>query len=150
MAPTLPPASSPAAAPARAIRYCDSLQAPLETAVGPEPRAPVHRVEWRKVMSGDPVEINPSIGSGYRVMSVSEWSARWKRNEDFPACLGCGGSDTKEHYFVQTWCRGQRTWASESLCLGCHSFSWRSYRDPGFKSPEQHEKELWEAMARGN
>ncbi len=32
---------------------------------------------------------------------MPEWSARWKRNEDFPACLGCGGSDTKEHYFVQ-------------------------------------------------
>ncbi len=45
----MPPPASPAAAPARAVRYCDSLQAPLETAVGPEPRAPVHRVEWRKV-----------------------------------------------------------------------------------------------------
>jgi hypothetical protein len=34
-------------------------------------------------------------------MSVEEWAARWKRNDDFPNCLGCGGSDTKEHFFTQ-------------------------------------------------
>jgi hypothetical protein len=38
--------------------------------------------------------------------------------------------------------RGQRTWASEVLCLACHRFSWRAYVDPGFKTPEQHEKEV--------
>lgn len=26
---------------------------------------------------------------------------RWKRNEDFPECLGCKGSNTREHYFTQ-------------------------------------------------
>eukprot|EP00955_Chlamydomonas_euryale_P116016 366391-Chlamydomonas_euryale.AAC.25 len=31
-----------------------------------------------QVMAGDAVEINPSIGSGYRVMSVDEWAARMK------------------------------------------------------------------------
>jgi hypothetical protein len=52
-------------------------------------------------MNGDPVEINPSIGQGYKVMDVEEWAARWKPNEDFPECLGCGSSRTKEHYFTQ-------------------------------------------------
>ncbi|GLC34397.1 hypothetical protein PLESTB_000732800 [Pleodorina starrii] len=134
---------------AKALKYCADLQGPVQTAMSAEPRAPVHRVEWRKVMNGDPVEINPSIGSGYKVMSVSEWSARWKRNDDFPTCLAedCGSSDTREHYFTQTWCRGKRVWASESLCMACHSFSWRSYRDPDFKTPEQYEKELWEGLA---
>jgi hypothetical protein len=27
-------------------------------------------------MAGDPVEINPSIGSGYRVMTAEEWASR--------------------------------------------------------------------------
>ncbi len=35
-------------------------------------------------MAGLPVEINPSVGQGYRLMSVDEWAARWKRNDDFP------------------------------------------------------------------
>lgn len=34
------------------------------------------RVEWSKVMAGEPVEINPSVGQGFRVMTVDEWSAR--------------------------------------------------------------------------
>ncbi|KXZ42058.1 hypothetical protein GPECTOR_214g440 [Gonium pectorale] len=135
----------------KAHRYCDDLAAPVRTHVGTEPYAPVHRVEWRKVMDGEPVEINPSIGSGYKVMSVQEWSARWKRNDDFPTCLAeeCGSIDTREHYFTQTWCRGKRVWASEALCMACHRFSWRTYQDPDFKTPEQHEKELWQSMAAG-
>ena len=36
-----------------------------------------------------------------QVMSVSEWAARWKRNDDFPDCLHCGGDNTKEHHFMQ-------------------------------------------------
>jgi hypothetical protein len=52
-------------------------------------------------MAGDPVEINPSVGQGFRVMSVAEWAARWKRNDDFPDCLRCGGTTTKEHFFTQ-------------------------------------------------
>ncbi|PNW81318.1 hypothetical protein CHLRE_07g350926v5 [Chlamydomonas reinhardtii] len=163
MAPATPPATPAATASAGAststttttngsgapLRYCDDLRAPLTTAVGPQPHAPMHQVEWRKVMAGDPVEINPSIGNGFKVMSVEEWSRRWKRNDDFPHCLapGCGGADTREHYFTQTWCRGKRLWASESLCMACHAFSFRSYADPDFKTPEQYEKELWEEMA---
>lgn len=36
-----------------------------------------------------------------QVMTVDEWSARWKRNDDFPECLKCGSSNTKEHHFTQ-------------------------------------------------
>jgi hypothetical protein len=54
-----------------------------------------------QVMAGDPVEINPSTGNGYRVMSVDEWAARFKRSEEFPDCLACGGTHTKEHAFTQ-------------------------------------------------
>merc|ERR1711934_1138770 len=76
-------------------------------------------------------------------MTVDEWSARWKRNDDFPDCLACGSLNTKEHHFIQTWCRGNRKWESEPLCLDCHNFSWRSYQDPEFTTPSQHEKERW-------
>ena len=34
-------------------------------------------------------------------MPVSEWSHRWKRNDDFPECLHCKSHNTKEHHFVQ-------------------------------------------------
>ena len=44
---------------------------------------------------------------------------------------------------MQTWCRGQRQWESETLCLDCHSFSWRAYSDPGFLVPEEYEKHMW-------
>lgn len=50
---------------------------------------------------------------------------------------------------LQTWCRGKRVWESESLCLDCHKFSWRGYRDPDFKTPEQYEKERWGALVAG-
>lgn len=36
-----------------------------------------------------------------QVMTINEWSARWKRNDDFPECLKCGSSNTKEHHFTQ-------------------------------------------------
>lgn len=52
-------------------------------------------------MAGEPVEINPSVGAGFKVMSVAEWAARWKRSEEFPDCLACGSSNTKEHAFTQ-------------------------------------------------
>lgn len=128
-------------------KYNTNLQTDLETEVGPSPKAKVHRVEWGKVMRGDPVEINPSIGQGYKVMTVNEWAARWKRNEDFPQCLNCGGTNTKEHYFTQTWCRGRKKWESECLCLDCLSFSWRSYCDPDFLTPEEYEKKHWQSLA---
>ena len=63
MAPATPPATPAATASAGAststttttngsgapLRYCDDLRAPLTTAVGPQPHAPMHQVEWRKV-----------------------------------------------------------------------------------------------------
>jgi hypothetical protein len=45
-----------------APKYCDDLQAEVTCHVGATPRARVHQVEWRKIMDGLPVEINPSIG----------------------------------------------------------------------------------------
>lgn len=86
------------------------------------------------------MEINPSVGHGMKIMTVDEWAGRWKRNDDFPECLNCGSMNTKEHHFVQTWCRGKKQWESETLCMDCHSFSWRSYADPDFLMPEDYEK----------
>ena len=75
-------------------------------------------------------------------MTVDEWSSRWKCNDDYPECLHCGSStSTRECHFVQTWCRAKKCWEAESLCLCCQRFSWRSYRDPDFKTPEQYEAE---------
>ena len=77
-------------------------------------------------------------------MTVDEWSSRWKRNDDYPECLHCGStSATRECHFVQTWCRAKKCWEAESLCVSCLRFSWRSYRDPDFKTPEQYEAERW-------
>ena len=50
-----------------------------------------------------------------------------QRNDDFPDCLACGSMRTREHHFRQEWCRGNKSWTAESLCLDCHCFSWRSY-----------------------
>lgn len=47
---------------------------------------------------------------------------------------------------LQTWCRGKKWWESEALCLDCHQFSWRDYRDPDFMTPEDFEKQRWEAL----
>lgn len=130
----------------KVLTYCDDLKAPLATAVSDRPRAVVHASEWKKVMAGEPVEINPSIGHGLKVMAVEEYTALWKRNDDFPDCLACGSLNTKEHHFVQTWCRGLKRWESEALCLDCYMFSWRSYCDPDFKTPEEYEKLKWQEM----
>ena len=83
------------------LKYNTNLRAPITTAINDKPKARVHSREWQKIMSGDPVEINPSVGYGYKIMSVDEWSARWKQNEDFPECLNCGSKNTKEHHFTQ-------------------------------------------------
>lgn len=29
-------------------------------------------------MTGEPVEINPSVGHGFKIMTVDEWTSRWK------------------------------------------------------------------------
>ena len=55
-------------------------------------------------MQGEPVEINPTVGHGFKIMTVDEWAKRWKRNDDFPDCLACGSSSTKEHHFTQACC----------------------------------------------
>ena len=120
----------------------------IVTTAGASPRAAVHQVEWRKIMAGDPVEINPSFGHGMKVMTVEEWSRHWKRNDDLKSCLACGSLNTKEHHFIQTWCRGKKKFESETLCLDCHYFSWRSYCDPDFKTPEEYEKAKWEGFIR--
>ncbi|DBA87486.1 TPA: hypothetical protein ACH3X1_004521 [Trebouxia sp. C0004] len=130
------------------VLYNKNLRAPIETELNVTPKAKVHRVEWNKIMQGDPVEINPSIGHGYKIMTVDEWSARWKRNDDFPSCLKCDGVNTKEHHFIQTWCRQKKKWESELLCLDCHTFSWRSYSDPDFMTPEQYQKQYWQQQAK--
>lgn len=46
-------------------------------------------------------------------------------------------------------CRGKKWWEAESLCLDCHSFSFRAYKDPDFKTPEEWEKEMWTEMCAG-
>ena len=79
-----------------------------------------------------------------KIMTVDEWSQYWKRNEDYPDCLACGSLNTKEHHFIQTWCRGKKKFESETLCLDCHLYSWRSYADPDFMYPEEYEKEKWQ------
>lgn len=126
-----------------------NLRAEIETSVDSKPMVKVHAKEWEKIMQGKPVEINPSIGHGFKIMSVDEWAARWKHNDDpvFADCLNCGGKNTKEHAFTQTWCRGKKKWDSECLCLDCHMFSRRQYCDPDFKTPEEYEKERWESLA---
>ena len=126
-----------------------NLRAEIETSVDSKPMVKVHSREWEKIMQGKPVEINPSIGHGYKIMSVEEWAARWKTNEEFAECLNCGSKNTKEHAFTQTWCRGKKKWDSECLCLDCHMFSRRQYCDPDFKTPEEYEKERWEGLAGG-
>ena len=128
-----------------------NLRADIETSVDSKPMVKVHAKEWEKIMQGKPVEINPSIGHGFKIMSVDEWAARWKHNDDpiFADCLNCGGKNTKEHAFTQTRCRGKKKWDSECLCLDCHMFSRRQYTDPDFKTPEEYEKERWETLAGG-
>jgi hypothetical protein len=123
-----------------------NLTAEIQSATDDKPMVKVHSREWAKIMRGDPVEINPSVGHGFKIMTVDEWAARWKKNEAFPECLNCGGTNTKEHAFTQTWCRGKKKWESECLCLDCHQFSKRSYCDPDFKTPEEYEKERWTEM----
>jgi hypothetical protein len=120
-----------------------NLRAEVVVATADAPQVRVHAREWAKIMAGEPVEINPSVGHGFRVMTVAEWAARWKPNEAFPECGVCGSANTREHAFTQTWCRGKKKWDAEALCLDCHAFTRRTYCDPDFKTPEEAEKERW-------
>ena len=88
--------------------YADNLSGDIYTETNANPKAKVHSTEWMKILHGDPVEINPSLGSGMKIMTVSEWTSRWKQNDRFPDCLACGSTNTKEHHFTQTWCRGKK------------------------------------------
>ena len=54
--------------------YCHDLRDDIHTVVAPAPTARVHRIEWDKIMNGDPVEINPSIGEGFRVRSIASFN----------------------------------------------------------------------------
>lgn len=90
------------------------------------------------------MEINPSVGNGMRIMTIDEWAARWKRNDDLPDCLACGSLNTKEHFFNQKWCRSKCQWESDLICMDCNMFSNRKYSDPDFLTPEEYEKLEWE------
>ena len=83
------------------VQYNTNLRAEIVSEIHENPKARVHRVEWRKIMEGEPVEINPTVGHGYKIMTVDEWAKRWKRNDDFPDCQSCGSKNTKEHHFTQ-------------------------------------------------
>lgn len=144
------PAATEAAVQDAAVQYNTNLRAPVATSTHQTPQAPVHALEWQRLMEGYPVQINPSIGSGYKVMSVREWAARFAHNDDFPECSACGSTDTKEHHFVQTWCRGKKKWTSEVVCLDCHAFTLRDYVDPDFLTPEEHMKQLWRDIVKEN
>lgn len=83
-------------------------------------------------------------------MTIDEWSARWKPNPDFAGCGNCGlEAYTREHHFVQTWCRGKKMWEAESLCVACGAFTRREYSDPDFQTPEQVEAAAWAALRAG-
>ena len=69
----MPPARGKKVAPLPVeVLYHANLRAPVLEEVNETPKARVHRVEWSKIMDGQPVEINPSVGSGYKVMTVGE------------------------------------------------------------------------------
>lgn len=92
--------------------------------------------------------LDPS--AGLKIMTVDEWSSRWKRNDRFPDCLACGSTATKEHHFMQSWCRGKKQFESELLCTDCHMFSWRSYSDPDFMLPEVRHDLLYQKKKKKN
>ena len=37
-----------------------------------------HRVGWRRVLAGDPVEVSANDGGGFKVMTITEYTAAWK------------------------------------------------------------------------
>ena len=48
---------------------------------------------------------------------------------------------------MQSWVGQERKWEAESLCMACHSWSWRAYIDPGYLTPAEAEKKRWEEAA---
>jgi hypothetical protein len=55
---------------AEPLAYNTNLRADIKKVVGADPKARVHSREWLKILNGDPVEINPSVGFGYKVPSA--------------------------------------------------------------------------------
>jgi hypothetical protein len=53
------------------LRYCEQLRAEVVEAVLEQPTGKMRRCEWAKLREGDPIQINPSIGTGYRVRVCS-------------------------------------------------------------------------------
>lgn len=53
------------------LAYNTNLRSDIKTHAGDKPKARVHSREWEKIMNGDPVEINPSVGFGYKVLHLS-------------------------------------------------------------------------------
>ena len=49
------------------LSYNTNLRAEIKSEVNEKPKARVHSKEWQKIQNGDPVEINPSVGHGYKV-----------------------------------------------------------------------------------
>lgn len=50
------------------LAYNTNLRAEIKSEVNEKPKARVHSKEWQKIQNGDPVEINPSVGYGYKVL----------------------------------------------------------------------------------
>ena len=70
-----------------------------------DPKASVHSVEWRKIMNGDPVEINPCLGNGLKIMPPWTSGAPGPAKRPISRLPGVGSTATKEHHFMQTWPR---------------------------------------------
>ena len=54
-----------------------NLRAPVVTRVDDKPTVKVHSAEWRKVMAGEPVEINPSVSLGGKGQPAAAWWQGW-------------------------------------------------------------------------
>ena len=65
---------------AEPLAYNTNLRADIRSSVGDDPKARVHSREWVKVMNGDPVEINPSVGFGYKVQAPARHQSRPRKS----------------------------------------------------------------------
>lgn len=48
------------------VSYAENLRAPIHTEVSSSPQSKAHKLEWDKILKGEPVEINPSVGQGFK------------------------------------------------------------------------------------
>ncbi len=66
-----------------------NLRAPIVTKVADKPTVRVHSVEWRKIMAGEPVEINPSVSRGLTSSLVwAQQGIKRELQEDRGLCNG--------------------------------------------------------------